>query len=91
MRILSDAELVALGRIKLGIIKIEKMIAHLNALTLATGLPLRHIDNTQLALLENDISILARGHELAEDAIKISAMKILEKNNAAQFGISKNG
>ena len=91
MRILSDAEIVELGRIKLGINKIDKLIAHLNALTLATGLPLRRIDKTQFALLENDISILARGHELAEDAIKISAMKILEGNNAAQFGVNKNG
>lgn len=82
-KILSDAELVSLGRIELGILKIEKMITHLNALTRATGLPLRHVEKTQLALLENDICILSRAHAMAEDKIKASAMKLLEKNYAS--------
>ena len=80
MSILSDAELVALGRIKLGVDKTEKMIAHLNALSVATGLPLRHVSSAELALLHNDISKIARGHELAEDEIKKSALALLEKS-----------
>lgn len=84
--ILSDSELVALGRIELGIYKIEKLIDHLNALTRATGLPLRHVDKTQLALLENDIVILSKAHELAEQKIKESAMAMLDKNIASGVG-----
>ena len=78
--ILSDSELVALGRIKLGIDKIEKLIAHLNALSKATGLSLRHVERTELALLGNDISRLAKAHEQAELDIKASAQAILDNN-----------
>ena len=69
-----------LGRIKLGIDKIEKLILHLNAITKETGLSLRHVERTELALLGNDISRLAKAHEQAELEIKASAQAILDNN-----------
>ena len=78
--ILSDSELVSLGRIKLGIDMIEKLILHLNAITKETGLELRHVEYITLALLSNDISRLAKAHEQAELEIKASAQAILDNN-----------
>lgn len=78
--ILSDAEIEILGRLKLGILKIQDAVDRLNKLAKDSGLPLREVPLWPCALMAGDISQLAFAHQLADQRIKDSALAVLEKN-----------
>lgn len=77
--LLTDSLIGELGRIKLGLHRIKEAIERVNNLAADTGLPLRQIPEYHLALLANDISQLAFGHELAEKRIKEAAHSAVER------------
>lgn len=77
--LLHDEQLENLGRIKIGLVKLKDAIERINILAKNTGLEIRNISTVDLALMANDISILAHAHELAEKAIQERARATIEK------------
>lgn len=78
-RLLNDQQLLNLGRIKLGILKIKEAIDRANALIAETGLDIRRIPDYHLGMSLNDIGQLAFLHGLAEDKIKKAAQEATER------------
>lgn len=68
--LLSDDQILDLGRLKLGLYRIEDMIAAVNGLAADSGFELREIPAYFPKLMLNDISRLVRRHELAEHTLK---------------------
>ena len=77
--ILVDAQIVDLGRIKIGLMKIRDLIRVVNDLAIDTGLSLRLIPDWPVTLMGNDISVLLCLHEKAENRIKQSAFAAVER------------
>lgn len=75
--ILTDAQLAELGRIKIGIWKIQDAMERLNALIDASGLPIRRAEWFTLSLQLNDISQIAFSDELARNMARDKAMERL--------------
>lgn len=75
--ILTDAQLAELGRIKIGIWKIQDAMERLNALIDASGLPIRRAEGFTLSLQLNDISQIAFSDELARNMARDKAMERL--------------
>lgn len=71
--LLTDDEIVHLGRIRIGLDRIKEATARLNALAVESGFALRLLDPIPVALMGNDISILITAHERAENAIRDAA------------------
>jgi len=68
--LLTDEELLLLGRITLGLIRIKDASERLNAIADDSDFKLRRLDLVPIALMRNDIVILIAAHERAENAIK---------------------
>lgn len=77
--ILTDEQLIDLGRIKIALWKIEELIISVNNLALDACLPIRAIPTIPLALAENDISIIVYAHEQAESRIRAAAFAAVER------------
>lgn len=80
--ILTDDQLVDLGRIKIGLHKAEEIIERINTLAIDTGLPLRLIPIYPLKLVSNDISMLFFAYEAAEKRICAAAFEAVERMSA---------
>ena len=76
--LLTEQQIVDLGRIVLGIYRIQDVIQRINLLAQETGLPLRLIPEYHAALLGNDISQLMFSHDLAEKRIAAAAFAAVE-------------
>ncbi len=68
--LLSDDQILDLGRLKLGLSRIEEMIEVINGLAADSGFELREIPAYFPKLMLNDISRLITRHLLAEHSIK---------------------
>lgn len=77
--LLTDEQLYELGRIKIGLVKIQEAIQRVNRLSKETGLEIREVPLFPLGMTGNDIAVLVRAHEIAENAIKARAQAALEK------------
>lgn len=71
--LLTEQEILHLGRIKIGLDRIKDATERLNALATESGFALRLLDPIPVALMGNDISILMTAHERAENAIRDAA------------------
>ena len=77
--LLTDGQLVDLGRIRLGLDKITELIEIVNSLALDMGLPLRPVSEVSAALMGNDISRLVCAHDQAEQRIRKAAFAAVKK------------
>lgn len=77
--ILTDEQFVDLGRIRIGLWKIEELIGIVNSLAADAGLPIRAISTNPIALAENDISRIVYAHEQAEKRIAAAAFAAVER------------
>jgi hypothetical protein len=76
---LTDEQLAELGRIKLGILRIQDAIDRVNHIAAQTGLPLRQVALWPAILMANDISLLVHAHEVVVKENRAAAMERLER------------
>jgi len=76
--ILTDDQVFDLGRIRIGLDKVEEVIENVNALAIETGLPLRLVPVHPLKLTVNDIVVLMFAHNAAEQRIRAAAFAAVE-------------
>lgn len=77
--LLTDEQIIELGRIQLGLIKIREAIGRVNSLANESGFSLRAIPDFHLGMMGNDISQLMFSHELAEKRLAAAAFEAVER------------
>lgn len=77
--LLSDEQIIHLGRVQLGLIKIREAIERINSLANESGFSLRTIPDYHLGMMANDISHLMFSHELAEKRLAAAAFEAVER------------
>lgn len=85
MKLLTDAEIMQLGRIRLGLDKIKAASERLNELARETGFEIRPLDLIPVALMGNDLCVLVTSHYRAEQAAKVAAFAAVGVDYAAIF------
>jgi hypothetical protein len=75
--LLSEAQIIELGSILVGVNKALELVERINERAHATGLDLRQIANYPLYLMSNDISRLLTTHHNTEQGLRDAAMKRL--------------
>lgn len=80
--LLQPDQVVQLGRVLVGIHRIQDAIERVNRLAQETGLPLRQIPEYHAALMGNDISQLFFSHDLAEKRVAAAAFAAVERQAA---------
>ena len=71
--LLTEDQLIELGRIVSGCHKLQDTIKRINDAALHTGIPLRLMPEFHPVLMCNDISVLMHAHEQAEKRIREAA------------------
>lgn len=74
--LLTNEQIYELGRLHGGLLNIKQSIERLNAFAKSTGLELRPVETLSIALMGNDISVLIKSHERAEEAIAAHAYAV---------------
>ena len=80
--ILTNEQLEALGRIKIGLYRIQEAMERINALAIDHGLELPVLQSYQCGLVSNQISILAKAHERAEVDLRAAAFAVRRRRPA---------
>lgn len=75
--LLSDDDLVLLGRIQNGVLRIKDAIDRVNELVVQSGLSIRQIQKVDAALTGNDVYLLLVEHYRAVDEMRAEAMERL--------------